>query len=304
MLTVSTRDFGPIVEGTVDLKPLTIFMGRSNTGKSFMATAIYASMTALYDGEPTLFPRSLEIAKRHYWTFRRSFTLRAQRDRPEAFSSAMRAFQEWTKEQGADKLASVQYLVSDLPIEVREELELAFRRSLSSIGGNVIQKLIQTYGEVSGFVRRGSEPRDPQLTIKQDNPKLHLNVHLSEESKSTHEFDISQVAVPTSIVEDFPIDADLDEDNEFMLFLNVLGQLESSVIEQALIGLPQESFYLPAARSGIAQGHKVLAASLVRQSSRIGLEPVNIPTLPGIATEFLSHIIGLDRRSRTRPKTR
>ena len=35
MLTVSAKDFGPIVEGKVDLKPLTIFMGRSNTGKSY-----------------------------------------------------------------------------------------------------------------------------------------------------------------------------------------------------------------------------------------------------------------------------
>ena len=45
-----------------------------------------------------------------------------------------------------------------------------------------------------------------------------------------------------------------------------------------------------------------MAASLVRQSRRIGIEPVNIPTLPGITTEFLSHLVTLDksmtRRSR------
>ena len=42
----------------------------------------------------------------------------------------------------------------------------------------------------------------------------------------------------------------------------------------------------------------------MRQSRRIGLEPVNIPTLPGITTEFLSHIIGLDRRMARRPRKR
>lgn len=302
MLTVSARDFGPIIEGTVDLKPLTIFMGRSNTGKSFMATAIYALMTALFDDEPALYPLGMGIAKRHYWSFRRSFALRAHRNRQEAFLGAMQALREWAKVQGVDDLASVQFSVSDLPDKVREELEISIRQSLDSLGDNLVQRLVQTYGEASVFVRRGSEPRDPRLSIKQDNPRLHLDVHLSGEDGLTHEFDISQVAVPPSIFEDFPVDADLDEDSEYIFLHNVFSGLESSVIEQALVGLPQESFYLPAARSGIAQGHKVLAASLVRQSRRIGLEPVNIPTLPGIATEFLSHIIGLDKRSRTQPK--
>ena len=44
MLTISVKNFGPIAEGSVDLKPLTIFVGPSNTGKSYMATAVYALM--------------------------------------------------------------------------------------------------------------------------------------------------------------------------------------------------------------------------------------------------------------------
>ena len=42
MLTISVKNFGPIAEGSVDLKPLTIFMGPNNTGKSHMATMVYA----------------------------------------------------------------------------------------------------------------------------------------------------------------------------------------------------------------------------------------------------------------------
>ena len=47
MLTISVKNFGPIAEGSVDLKPLTIFVGPSNTGKSYMATAVYAVMRAM-----------------------------------------------------------------------------------------------------------------------------------------------------------------------------------------------------------------------------------------------------------------
>ena len=39
---LSVTDFGPIVEANVDLRPLTVFVGPSNTGKSYLAALIYA----------------------------------------------------------------------------------------------------------------------------------------------------------------------------------------------------------------------------------------------------------------------
>ena len=51
MLTISVKNFGPIAEGSVDLKPLTIFVGPSNTGKSYMATAVYTLLKA-FEGVP------------------------------------------------------------------------------------------------------------------------------------------------------------------------------------------------------------------------------------------------------------
>ena len=40
--TLSVKDFGPIAEATVELRPLTVFVGASNTGKSYMAILLYA----------------------------------------------------------------------------------------------------------------------------------------------------------------------------------------------------------------------------------------------------------------------
>lgn len=39
---LDVTDFGPISEASVDLRPLTIFIGPSNTGKSYLAVLIYA----------------------------------------------------------------------------------------------------------------------------------------------------------------------------------------------------------------------------------------------------------------------
>ena len=39
---VSATDFGPIANGSIDLRPLTVFVGPSNTGKTYFAILIYA----------------------------------------------------------------------------------------------------------------------------------------------------------------------------------------------------------------------------------------------------------------------
>lgn len=44
--TISVENFGPIRKGTVELRPLTIFIGQSDTGKSWLATLIYSLYSA------------------------------------------------------------------------------------------------------------------------------------------------------------------------------------------------------------------------------------------------------------------
>ena len=41
-LTLSVKNFGPIYSAEVELRPLTVFVGPSNTGKSYLAILIYA----------------------------------------------------------------------------------------------------------------------------------------------------------------------------------------------------------------------------------------------------------------------
>ena len=41
-IELEVKDFGPILEASLDLRPLTVFIGPSNTGKSWLATLIYA----------------------------------------------------------------------------------------------------------------------------------------------------------------------------------------------------------------------------------------------------------------------
>ena len=40
-LQLKVTNFGPIVKAEIDLRPLTVFVGPSNTGKSYLAMLIY-----------------------------------------------------------------------------------------------------------------------------------------------------------------------------------------------------------------------------------------------------------------------
>ena len=42
MVEIAVKNFGPIAEASIDLRPLTVFVGPSNTGKTYFATLVYA----------------------------------------------------------------------------------------------------------------------------------------------------------------------------------------------------------------------------------------------------------------------
>ena len=59
-----------------------------------------------------------------------------------------------------------------------------------------------------------------------------------------------------------------------------------------------DAYYLPAARSGIMQSHRVIARSLVRSATRVGVDRFReIPTFSGMIADFLEQIIGYEDRN-------
>lgn len=41
-IRLEVQDFGPVAQASVQLRPLTVFVGPSNTGKTYLALLIYA----------------------------------------------------------------------------------------------------------------------------------------------------------------------------------------------------------------------------------------------------------------------
>ena len=60
-LRIMLEDFGPLAKAEVELRPMTIFIGPNNSGKSYAAMMIYSLFRSYWDGDagPPIYPRRL-----------------------------------------------------------------------------------------------------------------------------------------------------------------------------------------------------------------------------------------------------
>ena len=298
MLTFTVKNFGPLAEGTVELRPLTVFVGGSNTGKSYMAAAIWAVAQGVESANPRILPGNR--GGKAYWRGIRSggvtitFGRNQQQDED---AEAVTAIQNWIELQNGLPNSPSGITLADLPEAARLMIDKFTRQSLDIICENIKDRLRYVYGEDSEFAKNG-KPADFSLTVCRDNPLLSMNVTLTDHEKSMPAFDVSKAKVTSRELENLQMSfrGGLYENLADALFVSAKMIAVKSISD----GFPLDSYYLPAARSGIVQWHKVLAASLARQSRRVGLEPINIPSLPGVTTEFLGNLIELDKRMAVR----
>ena len=292
MTKISVENMGPIVSGEVDLKPLTIFIGPSNTGKSYMATAIYALMKA-FEGAP------LGQGSQFYRQSDRVVRYRAPAARrgkvPDEVYELVKVVRDRVSQECEEAFKLQELTVSLLSQEMQSFLKQSTLQRLDSYRRSVTDQLRWVYGDPSTFVRRGSAPEDFGMTIRRDVPPLNMSIALAASKSWMPEFDVSEVTIPPFMLAPWLYVPELSEDTMWDIYFDFFSILPGVAAADVLGRFPPQSFYLPAARSGIAQGHKVVAAELIRQNSRTGPSRIDFPALPGITTEFLSNLVKMDK---------
>ena len=63
---ISVKNFGPIAEATINLHPLTVFVGPSNTGKTYFSTLTYA-LHGIFNGFSQLPGTSRQMNHFDFW---------------------------------------------------------------------------------------------------------------------------------------------------------------------------------------------------------------------------------------------
>ena len=273
---IAVKNFGPIAEASIDLRPLTVFVGPSNTGKTYFATLVYA-LHGAFNG-----------------LYHSSFLSPFESGVMDILSTLLSGLNTSKEEiqEILNKLNMVErpFKLSDLPQGIHEKLGTIaedtdlFREKLQDelkncFDSNTISELMRLSGEQRNVVTIGLKISD------RDREYWNIGMRISE----------SEVNLNNSTSLDNPTHGDI------VLLPNgwsISGELfidDNRIRINSLSRKQTSRYYLPAARSGIMQSHRIIASSLVKRTTRVGLERFpEVPTMSGVIADFMEKIILYD----------
>ncbi len=294
-LELEVTNFGPIVRGKVDLRPLTVFIGPSNTGKSYLAILVYA----LHN----YFNASVSPNRRH---LPRGYKM-SKKDVNSLTGWAQEAFADRKRKSDSENIA--------LPAEITDLICSRF----STQNAVISNEIVRCFGidEVEALIRKRSRngsrialrsvsPDGPaalsrltikkqatelEMTIPEDVP-LQINTAESEYLADHLHFLTTEMA------------SDSYEERKFFA-REFVGYLTSLVLPQIAGPLRLPAFYLPADRTGVMHAHSMVVSTLIRNAALAGVRPdTRTPMLSGVLADFLEQLIQLATPRRKRKSHR
>ena len=294
---VSARDFGAVASGSVDLRPLTVFVGPSNTGKTYFATLVYA-LHRILSGFPR-FPSMFRY---------RSHALRTLE--PDQSASAGVILDKGELQEVIERLEieNRPFRFSDLPQSVRHLAQAALEDP-KLLGAALKAELMRCFDidSDSNLVRFSGHTDGMKISLsvsENDQDLWCFGMEVSESDMTTRGQIENMILLPERW-----LDLESKPSSGFNRFQRISERwrnaterndkylLESFFSEFLYLGRANttgqgKAHYLPAARSGIMQSHRVIASSLVARSVSAGLEFFpEIPTLSGVTADFMQQLI-------------
>ena len=276
---VAVENFGPIEKGDIDLRPLTVFIGPSNTGKTYFAVLIYALHRVLKGF--------------HRFPIQGNYPFLLDDDFNISNDEFLGLVLKLMSDGGS-------FHFSDLPKSLTKSIRSA------SDNPNLLQK--ELINELCRCFNADSFDALSRTTRSPVETKISLII--KEEERNLWQFSIkgfNKACESNGRIEDieiFPNSQDMNGDRQeeiMQLFFQILvngrpGDTAKESINRikTIVGLLsnstpskiQEQYYLPASRSGIMLCHRNIATTLISRSS----EAESFPEFPGIMADFLRHL--------------
>ena len=293
-LELEVTNFGPIVEAKIDLRPLTVFVGPSNTGKSYLAILIYAL--------------------HRFFSGFRDYPMFPDIERQKLPQRTIDSIDEWAEQTltGWETLLAEGSLV--LPPLVTDEI-----RSLLEAQGDLLgNEIIRCFGmdETSALVRKGnrkgarvvfrrhvsnsSAPFEHELMVGAQGSKFKttipaetpIRINVEEADKINY---LHRRAVDSSSK------AGRSHKERTSFILELIYTLSDPALAQLAGPLHVPASYLPADRTGVMHAHRVLVSSLINRASQPRLRRDDpLPDLSGVVADFLKQLIELGDLSERR----
>ena len=299
-LQLSVSNFGPIAKAEVDLRPLTVFVGPSNTGKSYLAILIYALHR--------FFSRYVDV-RDFGFELMYPFLSRSVREQQPVDTDSVRRLVDWIR----DVLVQVESKSS--PVQLPDFI-MSMVRPLFAISSDLSEVIAEEVGRSFGIedtarlIRHGNregakitlyfKPFKYELALKRGKPAAAV-ISISEETPlyidphtevMKHVLFWAQKVLRTAVSGD----DDWREDVEYLI-----GELSSLVLSNTVSPLHNAAHYLPADRTGVMHAHRLVVASLIQRAPRAGLQrDAPLPALSGVLADFLENLVGLGEPQRRR----
>lgn len=297
-LNLEVRDFGPIGEARVELRPLTVFVGPSNTGKSYLAMLIYA------------LHKHFSRFDSNNWWHGEDMVRRMLLENGEQLAQDVRKTREaWAKE---DKEIQSRGRSVDVKRRRTWKLSGAFRE--------LVKGAIDTQGAMLRMeIERCFGSRIEELTRRAENTNFALGICRQSEPNAGDnpkgiELKYSNATMGVSIPDGIGIEleggrrrfADLEmELGRFnaqarhepelagMFELSVLRRVFQEIVAPGLFGrFGWPGHYLPAGRAVLLDSFDAVVGSLIDQASTLSAVP---PTVSGVSADFLRQLVSLAR---------
>ena len=295
-LELTVQNFGPIAEGTVELRPLTVFVGPSNTGKSYLATLIYA-LHKSFDGADYLrVPRGLlrsrssgdlgltesDVAEISDWVD----TMLVDEESTSRRRLILREFSEPIElpERIGLMTRTVINNVSELSKALREEIARCFAiDQVENLSGHYREhngSMFSLRGNFSGSMRDKNSWRYKLVVSGQESGTDTL---LSEKTPLR----ITKVEFPRLLAMGQPKRREIEAS---ALVRSIARTIASDVVAP----LSSPAYYLPADRAGVMHAHRVVVRALIANASRATLHrELPLPVLSGVLGDFLEQLLDL-----------
>ena len=287
-IRISVEDFGPIGTGKIELRPLTIFVGPSNAGKTYLAVLVYAihkaigglSKYAILNNKHLTLNNNL---LRHF--------LKKQEGRSRKTTEALRS----EIEDIAAKLDDLRrpFTFLDLPASVRKKA-LSLLTNPDLLSDDLSQEMERCFDvqSLSEMVRSGSQ-----------NERMKISIGAKQGDVILWKFDFQYSDLNTSSkgsIGNIALDESSKREPEFGMRVR---ELKHQLDEPSMLRMyrlfsdlaktaGEEAYYLPAARSGIMQSHRVIASSIMGRATRAGLVRLpELPTFSGVLVDFMQRLI-------------
>lgn len=298
ILEIEVKHFGPIIEGKVKLRPLTVFIGPSNTGKSYLAILIYA-LHRFFNVDrwrrhgrilrPRIFSpggRQIEVPEKSIEELLKF--VRAVGNEPEIFEEKPIILPPEVAEFLRSRFET---LGSSLCNEIQRCFGFDSTNSLIQKGKNKTASVVLQCRELSG-----STSVEHKLTIDANKPTIQTTI--------PNELLMPRNALGSRIWNNLFYELQLNEDEIDREYVarGIIDFLFEQFQPQfsGPLGLP--AFYLPADRTGVMHAHSVVVSALIESAAMTGLRPaVRTPMLSGVMADFLEELINLDNRPQRRP---